>query len=89
MTKSKAALAPVIDPNRCEGKGPCIDVCPTDVFVMGVLPPERRKGLTVVGTVKGFVHRWKQAQVVSPEACEGCGLCVQACPEKAIKLVLR
>jgi 4Fe-4S ferredoxin len=86
---SRTALLPIIDPNRCEGKGPCIAICPTHVFSVGILPVDLRSALSVRGKVKGFVHRWKQAQVVAPEACEGCGLCVTACPEKAIKLVVR
>ena len=32
------AFAPVIDRNRCEGKGDCVAVCPRNVFVLGVLP---------------------------------------------------
>lgn len=79
-------LVPIVNPNRCEGKGPCVDVCPVDVFEMGVMTPAQRASLTVKGTVKGFVHGWKQVQVVNPEACRACGLCVTACPEKAITL---
>jgi 4Fe-4S ferredoxin len=79
-------LFPVIDPNRCEGKGPCIAVCPTNVFTMNVLPKHHRSALTMMGWLKGFAHQWKQAIVTNPTACEACGLCVTACPEKAIKL---
>lgn len=79
-------LVPHVNPNRCEGKGPCVEVCPVDVFAMGTLPKAQRSTLTLQGKVKGFVHGWKQVQVVHPEACRACGLCVTACPEKAITL---
>ena len=79
-------LVPVVDPNRCEGKGPCVDVCPVEVFEMGLMTPQQRADLIVKGALKGFVHGWKQVQVVNPEACRACGLCVTACPEKAIML---
>ncbi|QDL53953.1 4Fe-4S dicluster domain-containing protein [Rhodoferax aquaticus] len=79
-------LVPHVNPNRCEGKGPCVDVCPVDVFAMGTLPKDQRSTLTLKGKVKGFVHGWKQVHVVHPEACRACGLCVTACPEKAITL---
>jgi NAD-dependent dihydropyrimidine dehydrogenase PreA subunit len=39
-----------------------------------------------MGRVKLYVHGGKQAFVANPDACRGCGLCVQVCPEKAIKL---
>jgi 4Fe-4S ferredoxin len=29
-------VAPAIDRNRCEGKEDCVEVCPCDVFEMGV-----------------------------------------------------
>jgi 4Fe-4S ferredoxin len=80
-------LVPVIDPNRCEGKGPCIDVCPTNVFEMGVLTKTEKHQLTITGKIKGLVHGWKQAKVTDPAACQACALCVVACPEKAIALV--
>ena len=82
-------LQPVVDANRCEGKGPCVAVCPVKVFVMGMLPKEQRGRLTLKGKVKGFVHRWAQALAVNADACHGCALCVQACPEKAITLAKR
>lgn len=83
------AFAPVIDRNRCEGKAKCVEVCPTHVFAVGTLPRVERKGLGVAGRVKGFVHRWQQALLVDPGACEGCARCVAACPEQAISLARR
>ena len=80
------AFAPVIDRNRCEGKGDCAVVCPKNVFVIEVLPASQRRDLTLKGKVKGFVHGWKQAAMPQLAACEACGLCVAACPEKAITL---
>ena len=32
------------------------------------------------------IHGWKQAFTPNADACEGCGLCVAACPEHAIVL---
>ena len=81
------AFIPVIDRNRCEGNGPCIDVCPYHVFEMFTLPKEERAKLSLKGKIKGFVHRWRQADVVLPELCKACGLCVSACPEHAITLI--
>ena len=80
-------FAPLIDRNRCEGKADCVTACPCAVFDMGVLPKEQRYGLSLVGKLKGYGHGWRQAFAVRADACEGCGLCVVACPEKAIKLV--
>jgi 4Fe-4S ferredoxin len=84
--QAPGAFAPVIDRNRCEGKGDCVSVCPKHVFVLGVLPASERGSLSFVGKVKGFAHGWKQAFMPNVGACEACGLCVSACPEEAITL---
>jgi len=80
------AFKPVIDRNRCEGKEACVAICPYQVFSMGTLAREDRNALTLAGKVKGFVHRWHQAFATNAAACHACGLCVAACPEKAITL---
>lgn len=79
-------VQPVIDRNRCEGKAACVEVCPYGVFALGTLPSAERAGLTLRGRLKGFVHRWQQALVENGDACRACGLCVKACPERAITL---
>jgi NAD-dependent dihydropyrimidine dehydrogenase PreA subunit len=80
------AFIPVIDRNRCEGKADCVPVCPYSIFEVGTLPKDQRKGLSVIGNLKGFAHNWQQALLISPEKCRACGLCVKACPEHAITL---
>jgi 4Fe-4S ferredoxin len=80
------AFEPVIDRNRCEGKGDCIRVCPYTVFTIAELPRDARSELSLLGQIKGRVHGWQQAFATNPAACHACGLCVAACPERAIKL---
>jgi NAD-dependent dihydropyrimidine dehydrogenase PreA subunit len=81
------AFRPVIDRNRCEGKKECVAVCPYDVFAIATVAPELRRNLSLRGKLKGFAHRWQQAIATNASACRACGLCVSACPEKAITLV--
>jgi len=78
---------PEIDRNRCEGKADCVRVCPYKVFEIGKLGNEQKKQLSLRGRLKAFAHGGKQAFVVRGEACRACQLCVQSCPEQAIKLV--
>jgi 4Fe-4S ferredoxin len=82
-------MMPIIDPMRCEAAGPCVPICPYDVLVLRTVSPAEKANLPLRGRLKLFVHGGKQAFVLDPDACRGCGLCVQACPEKAIKLQKR
>jgi len=79
-------FAPVIDRNRCEAKEDCLRVCPYDVFEIAMLSSEDRRSLSLVGRLKAWAHGGRQAFAVRANACHGCGLCVEACPEGAIHL---
>lgn len=82
-------VAPVVDRNRCEAKGDCVDVCPYDVFEIRKLAPEDRLGQSWIGRLKTWAHGGKQAYVAKPEACRACSLCIEACPEDALRLAPR
>ena len=78
---------PVINLSKCEGKKDCVAVCPYEVFEMQKISPEAYKMLTFTGKLKTLVHGREKAVAIRAGACHACGLCVTACPEKAIKLV--
>lgn len=78
-------LMPIVDFNSCGGKEDCAIVCPYDVFEMRPISKEDKTKLNLKGQLKTFFFKHK-AYVINPEQCHACGLCVQACPERAIKL---
>ncbi|MFO0642600.1 MAG: 4Fe-4S binding protein [Polyangiaceae bacterium] len=45
------------------------------------------RALSLLEKVKSVVHGRKTAYTPNAAACRACGLCVVACPEKAITLV--
>ena len=77
---------PIIDRNRCEAKADCVTVCPYSVFEILPVSADEKQGLSLRGKLKLFFHGAKQAHAVNADQCHACGLCVKACPEKAIKL---
>jgi len=80
------ALRPVVDHNRCEGKADCVRVCPEHVFDVRKIDPADRALLSLMGRLRSLAHRGKTAYATRAAVCMACGLCVTACPEKAIKL---
>jgi NAD-dependent dihydropyrimidine dehydrogenase PreA subunit len=82
----KRDLVPVINRNKCEGKADCVEVCPYGVFAVGRISDEDFAALSWLGKLKSMAHGRKTALLPRADECHACGKCVQACPEKAIKL---
>ena len=78
---------PRIDPRRCEGKADCLAVCPYSVFEIGRLDDQQFESMPPLVKLKLWVHGRKTALTPRADDCRACGLCVVACPERAIKLV--
>jgi len=78
---------PVVDHRRCEGKKDCVDVCPEDVFEVRRIDDADFAALGFLAALKSRVHGRLTAYTPREHACVACGLCVVACPEKAIRLV--
>jgi 4Fe-4S ferredoxin len=85
--QSAGRFVPVIDRNLCEGKADCVAVCPCSVFEMRTLSQADRSAMPFLSRFKAMVHGNRQAYAVRAQACEACGLCIAACPERAIQLV--
>jgi NAD-dependent dihydropyrimidine dehydrogenase PreA subunit len=83
---SAEKLMPIVNFNSCAGKADCVAVCPYDVFEMQPISKEDKAKLNLKGQIKTFFFKQK-AYVINPDQCHSCGLCVQVCPENAIKLI--
>jgi 4Fe-4S ferredoxin len=81
------AYRPVVDRNACEGKRDCVEVCPYDVFEVRQIDDEDFSSLSFLGKLKSRAHGRLTAYTPHADLCQACGLCVVACPEKAITLV--
>ena len=82
----RGAWTPVIDHRRCEAKGPCVTACPYDVLGIQRISAADWAELGTIAKLRSTAHRRRTAYVVTPDACRGCGLCVEVCPEQAIRL---
>lgn len=80
------AFRPVVNRNRCEAKGDCVEVCPYQVFEVARIEDTDFKALSLLGKLKVLVHGRKTAYTPNAARCQACGLCVVACPERAITL---
>ena len=80
-------FVPRVKRGACEGKNDCVEVCPYDVFEVRRIDDADFAALSLLEKVKSVVHGRKTAYTPKASACRACGLCVVACPEKAITLV--
>ena len=80
---------PQIDRGKCEGKRDCVEVCPYDVFEVRRIDDGDFAALGFFAKMKSRAHKRQTAYTPKQDLCQSCGLCVVACPEKAITLVRR
>jgi NAD-dependent dihydropyrimidine dehydrogenase PreA subunit len=78
---------PVVDRSRCEGKADCVSVCPYNVFEVGTIDEAEYQALPLIARIKLWAHGKQTAYTPHSDACQACGLCVVACPERAISLI--
>jgi 4Fe-4S ferredoxin len=79
-------FAPVVNLKRCEGKGDCAVVCPEQVFEVRRIDDADYAQFGPLQKLKLRVHGMKVAYTPNADACRACGVCVTACPERAITL---
>jgi heterodisulfide reductase subunit A len=75
LSQGNVELEPYIarvDPDRCQGTGACVRVCPQEDAI-------RLATISLNG-------KSMQRAVVTAANCNGCGVCVSACPNRAIDL---
>jgi NAD-dependent dihydropyrimidine dehydrogenase PreA subunit len=78
--------APVVAHGRCEGKRDCVEVCPYGVFEVRTIDAADYAQLSLLGRLKKIAHGKLSAYTPNADQCQACGLCVVACPERAITL---
>jgi NAD-dependent dihydropyrimidine dehydrogenase PreA subunit len=81
------AWAPKVNRARCEGKADCVEVCPHGIFEVGTIDEDEFRALPFFARLKVRAHGKQTAHTPNIDACQACGLCVVACPERAIELV--
>jgi NAD-dependent dihydropyrimidine dehydrogenase PreA subunit len=80
------SVRPVVSLSRCEGKGDCVRVCPERVFEVHRIDPADYRSLRFLNRLKIRAHGMRVAYTPDASSCRSCGLCVSACPERAISL---
>jgi electron transport complex protein RnfB len=65
-------MAAIVDIEKCDGCGACMEVCPLDAIKLAC--------------PVGAEHSSKEVAVIDEDACTECGVCVEECPNGALHI---
>ena len=85
--KMETKVIPVINLNKCQSDGICVNSCTSQALGMKEITDIEFSNLSFIGKLKTMFHGREKAMLLDPENCIGCGKCAKICPEKAIKLI--
>ena len=81
-------VIPVIRRDLCDGERDCVRVCPYDVFHVRRLTFAEWRAVPRLSLRLALpIFGNRQAFTVHTDDCRACGLCVTACPHRAVELV--
>lgn len=88
----KVKRIPVINYEKCTGRGICVEVCPEDIFEIRnldqILFCEETKAAGICPEPK-YATKDKRSYPVNVDNCTECKICLEKCPEQAITLVAK
>lgn len=79
-------MKPVINWNKCDGCGRCVENCPAHVLGLRELSQKDYNELSWFGKLKSKRKGSKRADIVNDGECIGCRTCQEHCHERALKL---
>lgn len=89
-SEDQEKLIPVIDYNKCTGKAVCVEVCPEGIFEIRNLDQiqfcEETKASGICPEPR-YATKDKRSYPVNIDKCTECGICIEKCPEQAIRLI--
>jgi len=76
----------IINRKKCSACGDCQEVCPQKILRIRKLSPSEKQDMNFFQRIDCLYHNNNKLEVISPDKCLGCGLCIKACRHEAISL---
>ncbi len=76
----------IVNQDKCSACGDCQKVCPQKILKIRKVSSDEKRNMSFFQRIDCFYHKNNKLEVIDPENCIGCGLCLPACCHKAITL---
>jgi NAD-dependent dihydropyrimidine dehydrogenase PreA subunit len=81
-------VGPIINWNKCDGCGRCVEICPANVLALKELRAVDYNKLSLFGKIKMRAKGKLRSHVINEAACLGCKKCQTNCHERALKIAV-